>query len=159
MAAAASERATTSASGSAVLHTARAIAPAGVAVVVYDGVGGALSVESLRCCGFGARFVVVGWAATPDVAKGKGGRGAPNVNVLPTNLILMKGLHVIGSPTAIATHRDPGLRAGRLAALREWIEAGRLRPVVAEGYPLERIADAMRAKWGSTVVGGIVVRP
>lgn len=127
--------------------------------VVYDGVGGPLSVESLRCCGFGARFVVVGWASTPDVARGKGGRGAPNVNVLPTNLILMKGLHVIGAPTAIATHRDPSLRVARLAALRGWIEAGTLRPVVAEGYPLARVKEAMLAKWGSTVVGGIVVRP
>ena len=71
--------------------------------VVYDGVGGPLTVESLRCCSFGARVLIVGWAATPDVAKGKGGRGAPNVNVLPTNLVLMKGLHVIGTPTAIAT--------------------------------------------------------
>lgn len=127
--------------------------------VVYDGVGGPLSVESLRCCGFGARFVIVGWAATPDVAKGKGGRGAPNVNVLPTNLILMKGLHVIGAPTAIATHRDPSIRGPRLAALRGWIEAGRLRPVVAEGYPLAEIEAAMRAKWASKAVGGIVVHP
>lgn len=127
--------------------------------VVYDGVGGPLSVESLRCCSFGARFLIVGWAATPDVAKGKGGRGAPNVNVLPTNLILMKGLHVIGAPTAIATHRDPSIRAPRLAALREWIEAGKLVPVVAESHPLAQIKAAMLAKWASKAVGGIVVHP
>jgi hypothetical protein len=42
--------------------------------------------------------LVVGWAATPYVARGKGGRGAPNANVLPTNLILMKGIDVLGSP-------------------------------------------------------------
>ena len=40
--------------------------------MVYDGVGGDISVESLRCVAFGARFLVVGWAATPFVAKGKG---------------------------------------------------------------------------------------
>jgi NADPH:quinone reductase-like Zn-dependent oxidoreductase len=32
--------------------------------VVYDGVGGDISVESLRCMKFGGRFVIVGWAAT-----------------------------------------------------------------------------------------------
>jgi len=40
---------------------------------------------------FGARSLMVGWAATPFVAKGRGPRGAPNANVLPTNLIMMKG--------------------------------------------------------------------
>ena len=46
--------------------------------VVYDGVGGDISIESLRCVAFGARFLIVGWAATPFVARGKGERGAPN---------------------------------------------------------------------------------
>ena len=82
--------------------------------VVYDGVGGDISVASLRCVAFGARFLVVGWAATPFVARGKGGRGAPHANVLPTNLILMKGLDVLGCPTAIATAQDPAIRAPRL---------------------------------------------
>ncbi|MDP6932477.1 MAG: zinc-binding dehydrogenase, partial [Myxococcota bacterium] len=53
--------------------------------VVYDGVGGAISLESLRCVSFGARFVIVGWASTPFVARGRGQRGAPNANLLPTN--------------------------------------------------------------------------
>jgi NADPH2:quinone reductase len=34
--------------------------------VVYDGVGGDVSLESLRCVRFGARFLVVGWASTPS---------------------------------------------------------------------------------------------
>ena len=67
--------------------------------VVYDGVGGELSVDSLRCVKFGARYLIVGWAATPSVARGKGQRGAPNANQLPTNLIMMKGLDVLGCPT------------------------------------------------------------
>eukprot|EP00656_Telonema_subtile_P055773 TRINITY_DN8732_c0_g1_i1.p1 TRINITY_DN8732_c0_g1~~TRINITY_DN8732_c0_g1_i1.p1 ORF type:complete len:287 (-),score=64.90 TRINITY_DN8732_c0_g1_i1:135-995(-) len=39
--------------------------------VVYDGVGGdAITVESIRCCRFGGKLLIVGWAATPNVAKG-----------------------------------------------------------------------------------------
>src|SRR4029077_13097122 len=83
--------------------------------VVYDGVGGDISVESLRCVRFGARYLIVGWAATPFVARGKGMRGAPNASVLPTNLIMMKGLDVLGCPTVISTVNDPSLRAPRLA--------------------------------------------
>ena len=70
---------------------------------MYDGVGGATSLESLRCVKFGARFLIVGWASTPDVARGRGKRGAPKANQLPTNLIMMKGLQVLGCPTIIST--------------------------------------------------------
>jgi len=127
--------------------------------VVYDGVGGDLSLEALRCCDFGGRFVIVGWAATPYVAKGKGGRGAPNANVLPTNLIMMKGLEVLGAPTVISTVRDPSIRAPRLAKVLEWTEQGKIRPQVSHRYPLSRILEAMRAKWEGQVVGGCVVHP
>jgi NADPH2:quinone reductase len=127
--------------------------------LVYDGVGGPSSVEALGCAGFGARFLIVGWASTPFVARGRGQRGAPNVNLLPTNLILMKSIDVLGCPTAIATHRDPGLRAPRLAQILAWVEAGRLRPRVAETYALDEVREAMRAKWDSRTVGGIVLHP
>jgi NADPH2:quinone reductase len=55
-------------------------------------------------------------AATPFVASGKGQRGAPNANQLPTKLIMMKSLDVLGCPTAISTANDPRSRAPRLAA-------------------------------------------
>lgn len=127
--------------------------------VVYDGVGGELSVESLRCVRFGARYLIVGWAATPFVAKGKGQRGAPNANQLPTNLILMKGLDVLGCPTVISTVNDPSLRAPRLAQILAWAEAGALQPHVSHTFPLAEFKTAMRAKWSGEVTGGCVVHP
>lgn len=126
--------------------------------VVYDGVGGALSLEALRCVRFGARFVIVGWAATPFVAKGKGGRGAPNANQLPTNLIMMKGLDVLGSPTVIGTKNDPSLRAPRLKQIWQWVDEG-LRPRVGATFPMSEVHAAMRAKWESRVVGSCVLHP
>ncbi|MGM0577958.1 MAG: NADPH:quinone oxidoreductase family protein [Myxococcota bacterium] len=127
--------------------------------VVYDGVGGDVSLESLRCVRFGARFLVVGWAATPFVARGRGRRGAPNANVLPTNLIMMKGLHVMGCPTVIATQHDPGIRVERLAGLASWVEQGLLRPHVSEAFPMSRVREALRAKWRSRCVGACVLHP
>lgn len=127
--------------------------------VVYDSVGGAISLESLRCVRFGARFLVVGWAATPFVAKGKGMRGAPNANVLPTNLIMMKGLDVLGCPAAISVHRDPQLRVERLDAIRRWLREGAITPLVGKTFPLEEVKSAMRAKWESRYVGTVCVHP
>jgi len=127
--------------------------------VVYDGVGGDISVESLRCVRFGARFLIVGWAATPFVARGKGLRGAPNANVLPTNLIMMKGLDVLGCPTVISTVNDPSLRAPRKAQVLAWAESGAIRPHVSHVFPIAEFATAMRAKWSGEVIGGCVLHP
>lgn len=127
--------------------------------VVYDGVGGDISLESLRCVAFGARFLIVGWASTPAVAKGSGGRGAPNANQLPTNLIMMKGLDVLGCPTFIGTLNDPSLRPPRLRQLLQWAEEGRIKPQVSHVFPLAEYKAAMRAKWNGEVVGGCVLRP
>lgn len=127
--------------------------------VVYDGVGGDISLESMRAVKFGARFLVVGWAATPFVAKGKGERGAPNANVLPTNLIMMKSLDVLGCPTVISTVMNPASRAPRLAQVLAWAEEGKIRPHVSHVYPLSEFRQAMRDKWNGVVTGGAVLRP
>jgi NADPH2:quinone reductase len=79
--------------------------------------------------------------------------------MLPTNLIMMKGLDVLGCPAAISTVHDPSLRPPRLAQVLEWAEQGRLKPHVSHTFPLEKIVDAMRAKWSGSVVGGCVVHP
>jgi NADPH2:quinone reductase len=127
--------------------------------VVYDGVGGDISLESMRCVRFGARFLIVGWAATPFVAKGKGERGAPNANVLPTNLIMMKGLDVLGCPTVISTVMNPASRAPRLERVWSWAESGKIQPYVSHVFPLSEFKEAMRAKWTGEVIGGCVVHP
>lgn len=127
--------------------------------VVYDGVGGEVSIESLRCVKFGARFLIVGWASTPFVARGKGQRGAPNANLLPSNLMMMKGLDVLGCPTVISTVVDPSIRQPRLEQIWHWAESGKIRPYVSHAFPLADFKTAMRAKWNGEVIGGCVVYP
>lgn len=127
--------------------------------VVYDGVGGDISLESLRCVAFGARFLIVGWASTPDVAQGRGQRGAPKANALPTNLIMMKGLNVLGCPTVISTVHDPAIRTQRLATIMKWVKQGLIQPYISHAYPLAQFKDAMRAKWKGEVMGNCVLHP
>ena len=122
--------------------------------VVYDAVGGPLSTEALRACAFAARFVLVGWSSTPFVA-----RGERDPNTIPTNLILMKGIDVLGSPAVIAVHREPALRTARLAAILGWAREGRLRPLVSHIFGFADLAEALRAKWESRYPGNIVVHP
>jgi NADPH2:quinone reductase len=127
--------------------------------VVWDGVGGELSLDALRCLRFGGRFCIVGWAGTPFVAKGRGERGAPNANQLPTNLIQMKGLDVLGCPAVIATRHDPALRPARLRWVLDHVADGSIRPFVGPAYLIARWREALEAKWESRHLGGCVLHP
>lgn len=127
--------------------------------VVYDAVGGDISLESLRCVKFGACFLIVGWASTPFVAKGKGQREAPNANMLPTNLIMMKGLRVMGCPTVISSQQDPTIRPARIKQLMQWVSEGKIQPYISHVFPLAEVKQALLAKWNGEILGGCVLRP
>ena len=127
--------------------------------VVYDGVGGDISLESLRCVRFGARYLIVGWASTPAVAPGRGQRGVQAANTLPTNLIMMKGLDVLGCPAAITVQHDPRKRVERFAEVWRWAENGLVRPHVSHQFALADFKDALRAKLRGDVIGGCVLHP
>lgn len=127
--------------------------------VVYDGVGGAVSEESLRCVKFNARFLIVGWASTPFVARGKGKRGAPNANRLPTNLIMMKSLQVLGCPSVIAAQKDPSIRKTRVDDIFKWVGEGKIAPYVSQTFPLSELKTALRAKWNGEIIGSGAVYP
>jgi NADPH2:quinone reductase len=122
------------------------------AELIYDPVGGPLSVEALRAAAFGARFIVVGWASTPTA-----GRGEHQPNQLPTNLILMKSLDVLGSPAAISAHKDPAMRAARLSAILAAAPA--LRPHVDVTFPMAQAQEALEAKWSGRHPGNVVLHP
>jgi NADPH2:quinone reductase len=122
--------------------------------VVYDAVGGDISLESLRCVKFGARFLIVGWASTPFVA-----RKEVVANHLPTNLIMMKGLDVLGCPAVISAVNDPAMREARAAQIFAWVEEGKIQPYVSRTFPLAEFKAALLAKWNGEIVGGCVLRP
>ena len=124
--------------------------------VVYDGVGGEVGAESLRALRFGGRYLVVGWASTPFAAR----RGANvRANSLPSNLVLMKGLNILGCPAAIAAHRDLEERDRRVKDILTWAERGELEPRVGAVFALDQVEQAIASKWKSNAVGGIVLRP
>ncbi len=127
--------------------------------VVFDTVGGDVSLESMRSLGFGGRMVIVGWAGNTQVAKGHGQRGSDNADRLPTNIMQMKGLYVMGSPMVIHSQRDMSIRTERLSKIMQWVAAGQITPYVSHAYPLENFREAMTAKIKGAVTGGCVLNP
>ena len=109
----------------------------GAADVVFDTVGGEATLRSIRACKFRARVALVGWTSTPHQ------KDAPNQ--LPTNLVLIKSLDVLGCPVVIHTKRSPEIRAERAAYLHELAAEGRLRPLVDEFRAVPGDADSLLA--------------
>ena len=126
--------------------------------MVYDGVGGEVSTENLRCMQFGGRFlIIVGWAATPFVANGKDSVEHRTRTSFQTNLIMMKGLSVLSCPTVISTLHQPTIRPPRLAQIMQWIESGRSVRTSLTAFRLRRYKDALQAKWRGEVIGSCVL--
>ena len=127
--------------------------------IVFDTVGGSKLVqESLRCLKFRGRYCVVGWTSTPFAGGGRAaGADQSSANVVPTNLIMMKGAQVIGCPVAIHTRTDPTIRPPRVASLDNMVKEGLIKPYVSHVFPLSKIKDAMNAKWGRQITGCCVV--
>ena len=127
--------------------------------VIFDTVGGSKLVqESMRCIKFKGRYCVVGWTSTPFAGGGRAaGADQTSANVIPTNLIMMKGAQVIGCPVAIHTRTDPSIRPPRVAALDLLVKEGLIKPYVSHIFPLSKLKEAMGAKWGRKVTGCCVV--
>jgi NADPH2:quinone reductase len=114
--------------------------------VVYDPVGGKYTEAALRATGWRGRLLVVGFAAG-DIPQ------------IPANLPLLKGASVVGVFWGDFAKREPGKLRGDLRQLLTWLAEGKLKPRIAEVYPLERGADALTALAERRVSGKLVIVP
>ena len=113
--------------------------------LVVDPVGGEISEAAFRSMGWRGRHLVIGFVA-----------GIPRI---PTNLALLKGADLLGIDIRQVGEKEPHLMAEAAERLAELVVAGKLKPKIAEVYPLDRYAEAMAAVFGGQVAGRIVVRP
>jgi NADPH2:quinone reductase len=97
--------------------------------VVYDPVGGDFSEQALRGMAWNGRFLVIGFAAGP----------IPSV---PLNLALLKGCSIVGVFWGRFTGEEPEVNLANIKELWELFEAGKLKPVVTDCFPIERFRDA-----------------
>lgn len=115
--------------------------------MVFDPVSGEVLMEALKCCNYGAKVLIVGFAGAP-VSKG--------VTSVPTPQILAKNLTVLGSGPDL--FRRSNMEAG-MQAITSWISEGKLRPRVHAAFPIEQVRDALMQLSGRAVIGKVVVVP
>jgi NADPH2:quinone reductase len=116
--------------------------------VVVDPVGGDRFTDSLRSLREGGRLVVVGFT----------GGSIPEVKV---NRLLLNNLEVIGAGWGAYVMGKPDLNRQIGAAIEPLIEAGFVKPIVGERFPLERAAEALAVIDERRATGKVVldVRP
>ncbi|HMK21928.1 MAG TPA: NADPH:quinone oxidoreductase family protein [Terriglobales bacterium] len=114
--------------------------------VVFDPVGGAFTEAALRNCAWRGRHLVIGFA-NGEIPR------------VPANLLLLKGCSLIGVFWGRYVKSEPTAWARDLGTLFLWLRQGRLRPHVAERYPLERGAEALAALLARRACGKLVITP
>jgi len=97
--------------------------------VVYDPVGGDYSEQALRGMAWNGRFLVIGFAAG-DIPR------------VPLNLALLKGCSIVGVFWGRFTGEEPEVNLANIKALWELFEAGKLKPVVTDCFPIEQYREA-----------------
>ena len=112
--------------------------------VVFDPVGGDLSITATRAIGWGGRYLIVGFASG-------------TVPSFPANHAMIKGYSLIGLRAGESGRRDPTLAAASAAALSQLAELGIMRPHISHRFALSQTADALRALEQRAVIGRAVV--
>jgi len=97
--------------------------------VVYDPVGGDFSEQALRSMAWKGRFLVIGFAAGP-------------IPKIALNLALLKGCSIVGVFWGRFTGEEPEVNQKNIEELWELFEAGKIKPVVTDNFPIEQFRDA-----------------
>lgn len=112
--------------------------------VVFDPVGGDLSIMATHAIGWGGRFLIVGFAS-----------GA--IPHFPANHALIKGYSLIGLRAGEANRRDPELQTRTTIELRKLAAAGIMRPHISHRLPLEKTGEALRLLEQRMAIGRVVI--
>lgn len=114
------------------------------AEVVFDPVGGALFEASLRCVAWGARLIVIGFAAG-------------EVQQIPANILLVKNVSAIGFYWGSYRTRAPELVAAGYEQLFAWYAAGKLDPHVSHRLDISEAGTALNLLKSRKSTGKVVL--
>lgn len=121
----------------------RELLPAGGDVVV-DPVGGDLSEPALRSLRWGGRFVTVGYASGV-------------IPRIPLNLVLLKGVHVLGFQMIDFLSHAPDELERNERELFGMLADGRVVPHIGATFALDDVADALQYVADGRAIGKVVL--
>jgi NADPH2:quinone reductase len=113
--------------------------------VIYDPVGGDVSLQAFRSIAWRGRHLVIGFAAG-------------SIPALPFNLPLLKGGALLGVDLAQIPQREPEAHKRVMSQLFTWLTEKKLDPVVGKLFAFEDFRDAFRTMQTRAALGKMVVR-
>ena len=117
----------------------------GGADVVIDPVGGNVAEPALRALHYGGRFVTVGYA----------GGAIPRI---PLNLVLLKGIHILGFQFRDFAMHQPEDMARNDRELLDLLSEGRAAPLIGAEFDLADVVAALRHVADGKAVGKVLLQ-
>ena len=117
----------------------------GGADVVIDPVGGELAEPALRALHYGGRFVTVGYASG-------------SIPRIPLNLVLLKGIHILGFQFRDFAMHQPADMARNDRELMDLLAEGRARPLIGAEFDLAEVVTALRHVADGRALGKVLLR-
>jgi len=114
--------------------------------VVYDPVGGDYTEAALRSLGWGGRLLIIGFAAG-------------SIPKLPVNLTLLNERSIVGVYWGDSLRHEPQAHVANVRQLLEWLQAGKIKPLISERVSLGEAKAAMLRMVQRQVVGKVIVQP
>ena len=111
---------------------------------MVDPVGGDLAEPALRSLRWGGRFVTVGYASG-------------EIPRIPLNLVLLKGIEIVGFQFIDFVGHHPDEWARNEAELMDLFTAGRAVPHIGATFALDDAAAALRLVADGKAVGKVVI--
>lgn len=112
--------------------------------VVIDMVGGPATEQALRALRPGGRLVTVGYASG-------------QIPAIPLNLVLLKGITILGFEMRTFVERFPEAAAQGAATLDDLLAAGAISPHIGARFRLSEAAAALRTVADRAALGKIVI--
>jgi NADPH2:quinone reductase len=112
--------------------------------VIFDPVGGELSITATRAIGWGGRFLIVGFASG-------------TVPQFPANHALIKGYSLIGLRAGEASRRNAELAAQSRVALDALARQGMMRPHISHRFRLNDTAEALKTIERREAIGRVAI--
>jgi NADPH2:quinone reductase len=112
--------------------------------VIYDPVGGEVSLQAFRSIAWRGRHLVVGFASG-------------SIPALAFNLPLLKGGALLGVDLAQIQKREPETHTRLIAQLFDWLASGKLQPVVGKVVPFDNFREAFKTMQSRSALGKMII--
>jgi len=114
--------------------------------IAFDPVGGDYAELAIRSLAWGGRFLVIGFTAG-------------SIPKIPLNLPLLKGASIVGVYWGAFSQKWPQRDKANFDKMIEWLESGKINPVIHQKYPLAQTPKALQDILDRNVMGKLIINP